>query len=191
MHQLRGDYSQSDCNYVTTYLGLKNHEFTKPPKHYYCKFCTTWLYDIDELYRHCRHSHLYCDICGTFSNTFYETYEELSYHFMQYHFYCNQKECKGDQYVNVFETLGELKSHMSEKHDITLKGDCRSKEKQKLCDAMKEKQFKPIQFVIKKPKVAPNKHVILVVRFSLFFYTFIQCKLLKGYWFVLASFFRF
>lgn len=108
LHKLRGDYTSWPSN-------------IKISRHHLCQFCDIWFYDLDQLYTHCKLSHLYCPVCEETNFSFYINYTELEKHFKNSHFVCHQKDCSADQYTNVFKTHNELAAHLKAQHNITLK----------------------------------------------------------------------
>ncbi|KAG0149675.1 hypothetical protein CROQUDRAFT_88755 [Cronartium quercuum f. sp. fusiforme G11] len=90
--------------------GFKGH-----PK---CEFCSTYFYDDDQLYKHCREKHEQCFICVRNESgrwQYYRDYPHLETHFRTNHHICTYSTCLQARFV-VFETAFELQSHQIAEH---------------------------------------------------------------------------
>ncbi|MEN2495757.1 MAG: hypothetical protein MHMPM18_000348 [Marteilia pararefringens] len=131
-------------------LGLQSSSMSnvRISRHFYCRICTSWFFDINALYKHCRDSHLFCHYCDIHSNMFYENYDVLFEHFKELHFVCLHKKCKDDQYVNVFDTRSKFATHMKNSHNIHLKGDAGERYKKLAFEDLKENPERNILFTL-------------------------------------------
>lgn len=83
-----------------------------------CGFCTTYFYDDDQLYQHCREKHEQCFICvrtGIGRWQYYLDYKHLESHFRDDHHLCSHSACLQARFV-VYETALELQAHQIEAH---------------------------------------------------------------------------
>ncbi|MES1903179.1 MAG: hypothetical protein MHPSP_002682, partial [Paramarteilia canceri] len=113
LHRLKGD--------LIPYTPIGDHYGYKIDRHFLCKFCNKWFFDMDEIYKHCRSLHLFCHICDTGSYSFYYSYEDLFKHFKLSHYVCFHKDCSQELYTNIFSNFTQLRNHMSSEHNIYLK----------------------------------------------------------------------
>ncbi|KAH1025482.1 E3 ubiquitin-protein ligase ZNF598 [Dendroctonus ponderosae] len=95
--------------------GDKNN--TSHRGHPLCEFCDSRFMDNDELFRHLRRNHFFCDFCDVDGkHQYYNSMEDLKRHFKDEHYLCEEGDCKTMPLTAVFRSDIDLKAHITVEH---------------------------------------------------------------------------
>ncbi|XP_027004257.1 E3 ubiquitin-protein ligase ZNF598 isoform X1 [Tachysurus fulvidraco] len=85
--------------------------------HPLCKFCDDRYLDNDELLKHLRRDHYFCHFCDADgAQEYYCDYRDLSDHFRERHFLCEEGRCSTEQFTHAFRTEIDYKAHKAAAH---------------------------------------------------------------------------
>eukprot|EP00127_Corallochytrium_limacisporum_P001916 Clim_evm71s88 gene=Clim_evmTU71s88 len=85
--------------------------------HSFCKFCSRYYFDNDDLFDHLRKQHESCHLCrrNGVMNQYYKNYADLENHFDSDHFLCKERDCLEKKFV-VFDSEIDFKAHQAQEH---------------------------------------------------------------------------
>ncbi|PVD39378.1 hypothetical protein C0Q70_02008 [Pomacea canaliculata] len=109
-------YSRKD---LATHRRSGDADNTSYRGHPLCRFCDDRYMDSDELLRHLRKDHFYCQFCDALnSNEYYNDYEDLKAHFRAKHFLCEEGVCASPdaRFTHAFNSEIDLKAHKTSDH---------------------------------------------------------------------------
>ena len=117
----RKHYSREDLAFHKRNGDKNDYSFKGHPL---CEYCDQRFFDRDELYKHYRKEHFFCNFCDHDGHEeYYNDYGQLRQHFLKAHFLCELDDCSKNAAVTheyvVFRSELDFQAHKKQKHAKT------------------------------------------------------------------------